>query len=127
MRNSKSILFLIVLVLIAIVAYYIYSNNIIKNLNQIDGAKAKTEYLKDIQKVMLIPSEDPTYLVIDNADLLSKQQSFFQNAINGDALFVFQNTGRAIIWSPSRSLIVNSGPIEYSSSTTNTKDQKVVN
>lgn len=121
MMKYKRLMILLILIIIAIAIYTFYGKNTKSSTNISEN---KTAYLESIKKVMIIPSEEPTYLLIDNAELLSKQQSFFQNAVNGDALFVFQNSGKAIIWSPSRSMIINSGPIEYSPTAATTSQVK---
>lgn len=115
MMKYKRLIILATVIISAALLYTFYFKN---DKSVATGEDAKASHLAEIQKVMVIPSEDPTYFVIDNAELLSKQQLFFQNAVNGDALFVFQNSGKAIIWSPSRSKVINSGPIEYSATST---------
>ena len=78
---------------------------------QADSKKEISKITKDISKVMILPEEEPSLFEIKDPDMLAKQQSFFVGAKVGDKLLVYALVGKAIIWSPSRNMIVNVGPI----------------
>ncbi len=66
-----------------------------------------------VGKLILLPkNETPALAKITNAKKLAVQQPFFTNAKDGDELLIFQKSSRAIIYSPSRNIIVNVGPIQ---------------
>ncbi len=87
-----------------------------------------------VGKLILLPkNETPALAKITNAKKLAVQQPFFTNAKDGDELLIFQKSSRAIIYSPSRNIIVNVGPIQRPNKpsavaaprTSNTTPQKV--
>lgn len=64
-------------------------------------------------KLMLLPeNETPLVASIVDADVLQQEQPFYQGAQNGDQLLIYGESLRAIIYSPSRNIIVNAGPVE---------------
>jgi hypothetical protein len=67
--------------------------------------------LSRLQKLTLLPEEEPIVATIIDAELLASQSEFYRNAQNGDQLVVFPQAQRAYIFSPSRNVIVNSGPL----------------
>lgn len=65
-------------------------------------------------KLMILPrGETPSLAMVTNAATLAAQQKFFANAQNGDDLLVYSKAAEAILYSPSRNIIVNVGPIQY--------------
>lgn len=78
-----------------------------------ERAKILAESLvKDAGKIIILPTnEEPTIFDISNPDTLIAQQPFFTGSITGDKLLIYKQAARAIIYSPSRHLIVNVGPI----------------
>ena len=46
-----------------------------------------------------------------NADALKVEQPFYRNVVNGDRVLIFGESQQAIIYSPSRDMIVNMGPV----------------
>jgi hypothetical protein len=68
--------------------------------------------VKEVGKLMILPTnEEPTVLDITDPQSLIAQQPFFTGSIAGDKLLVYKTTARAIVYSPSRNLIVNVGPV----------------
>lgn len=66
-----------------------------------------------VGKHILLPEgETPLVATITDADTLRQEQPFYQNAIDGDQLLIYGESLRAIIYSPSRDIIVNVGPVE---------------
>ena len=69
--------------------------------------------LSQVAKKMLLPSGEPIMATVNDADVLRTQQAFFQNAENGDQLLIFSESAQAVLYSPSRDVIVNVGPVQY--------------
>ncbi len=79
---------------------------------QADQAAQAKILLEQLSKLMILPQgEQPIIATINDASALIKEQPFYTGAINGDVVFIFQNAAKAIVFSPSRNLIVNVGPI----------------
>ena len=68
--------------------------------------------IDQVGKLVILPSgEQPVVATINDAASLIKQQAFYTGAINGDVVLVYQKAAKAIVYSPSRKLIVNVGPV----------------
>lgn len=77
-----------------------------------------------IGKLTILPTgEEPAVAMIKNAEGLIKEQPFYTGAINGDIVFVYQNAGKAVVYSPSRNIIVNMGPVVNQPQSTSTPPQ----
>lgn len=73
--------------------------------------------LDEIGTLIILPSgEEPMVATIEKADELKASESFYENAIDGDKLLVYSD--RAILYSPSRKVIANVGPIYYEDQST---------
>ena len=116
MKNKIKIFITIVIwLLIGIVigAFVIISYNyyhVIKSNNSktIDLASL----ISKVGKLVILPTgEDPVMATINDAASLIKEQIFYKNAINGDVVLVYQKAAKAIVYSPSRNIIVNVGPV----------------
>ena len=97
--------------------------SIIGTLQGTPGPKTDDEkkILEKVSRLIMIPqNESPTIFTVLNADALAKEQSFFVGAVNGDVLIVFRQSQKAIIYSPTRKMIVNAGPIISSLQTSQT-------
>lgn len=113
---KKRLKFLIVLVLLALIgggtyAYFKYHSK----ASVEKRAQAETVRLvKEVRKVMILPETDvPAVFDIQDPVLLTSQQAFFAGAEKGDKLLVYPQLGKAIIYSPSRHVIVNVGPVTF--------------
>lgn len=70
--------------------------------------------LAAVGALMVLPvDEAPTIFNVSDSSALKQQQNFFANAENGDVLIVYPKSTKAIIYSPSRNIIVNVGPITF--------------
>lgn len=66
-----------------------------------------------VAKHILLPeNETPLVATITDAATLTEEQPFYIGAIDGDQLLLYGESLRAIIYSPSRNIIVNVGPVE---------------
>lgn len=82
------------------------------NLSPDEQKKQVAEMMASVGKIMLLPKGDePVLARVEDPDALMKQQAFFTGAEKGDALLIFPKAQRAILYSPRRKLIINSGPI----------------
>lgn len=82
-----------------------------------EKAQAKVEaeakdILAQVGKLIMLPvDETPAIFEITDPQMLIAQQSFFTGAEKGDKLLIYKTLARAIVYSPSRNLIVNVGPV----------------
>lgn len=76
-------------------------------------ASSSEEILSALGKHMIIPRESkaPEVAIIDDPGLLEREQPFYRGSIRGDALVVFPESKRALIFSPSRERIVVFGSV----------------
>lgn len=79
--------------------------------------KETNDAIERVKKLILVPDEQPIIYLVDDAQGLIAQQAFFTGSDNGDMLLIFQQNAKAIIYSPSRNVVVNAGPITYSGTT----------
>lgn len=83
-----------------------------KNLSSEEQKRQVEGVIASVGKLMLLPKDDaPVLARVEDPDALVKQQAFFTGAEKGDTLLIFPKAQRAILYSPSRNLIINSGPI----------------
>lgn len=123
MKKVKMTPVIIIAIVVLAIAYYAYtkfggSSIINSNSDQNSvplSSSDPSEIRAAVSKLMLLPEGEPAVFDITNPELMAKQQAFFAGAIAGDKLLMFATSGKAIIWSPSRGIIVNSGPIQTDS------------
>jgi|GEM_PF-1032975 len=78
------------------------------------AAKEVAELITEIGTKMILPvGEEPAIFDITDPAQLASQQAFFVGAEQGDKLLVYSTTAKAIIYSQSRGLIVNVGPVTF--------------
>ena len=91
--------------------YYKYSHT--EKAMKAKAAKEVIALTKEIAELMVLPAGEPTIFDITDPAQLSSQQAFFAGAQKGDKLLVYSQAAKAIIYSPSRHLIVNVGPVTF--------------
>ncbi len=112
-NNKRSFaLVLIVIVVPLSSAFYFHWFNIGLSKQEIQQRQIAS-VVSSIGKLMIVPKGTPVLATVKDVSKLKKQQTFFRNAQNGDNLVIFPQSGRAVIYSPSRNLIVNVGPVKY--------------
>lgn len=84
------------------------------------------EILDKVRRHMLIPeNEEAVIATITDIEALIAEQPFYTGAENGDYVVILPTSQKAIIYSPSKDLIINVGPIymddQAQSSTTETE------
>jgi hypothetical protein len=108
-KNILGVIVVIVIIALAGGAYYFWPKP--------KGASAPTpaelqEVLNKLSKHIILPvGETPEVGRIDNPDEAVKAQPFVKGAQAGDLLLVYVKAAKAIVYSPSRDLIVNVGPV----------------
>ena len=68
---------------------------------------------KKLGKIVQLPNEDPTILVISDAEGLQKHSSFYGNVRNGDKILIYIKTKQIIIYREDENQVVNIGSIEH--------------
>ncbi len=121
-KNSKKIIIVIVALLLAFAAYFIWKNTQQKKADnpQVQTAKIEEQKNKVLEKVKMlvaIPDETPIFFTVSNAELLKSQQEFFKDSQNGDVLLVFEKNKILILYRDNPTQIVNMGPLTNSTST----------
>lgn len=119
-RLGKIITFLLFVAVIALSwAYY----NQKKELDLIKDPQARAEIEKKevestiskASKIIILPSDEtPQIFTINDADTAVKEQPAFKGVVSGDKIMLYTKSNKAIIYSPSRSLIVNVLPVTIS-------------
>lgn len=69
--------------------------------------------IESARELIILPEGEPSIFVVQDPDLLASQQAFFKGSVKGDQLLVYPESGKAVIYSPSRNIIVNSGPVTF--------------
>lgn len=115
-RKSKiAILALIVLSL----GVYAYSKYTSTDAYKAKNAEKETVALvKDVGELMVLPAdENPAIFVVQDPSVLISQQLFFKGAEKGDKLMVYPKAGKAILYSTSKNMIINVGPVTFDQNT----------
>lgn len=111
---KKFFMFVLVIIAISGAAGSMYFYNKYKALNVDANVKAEQETQKLIEalgNLMELPQgETPTIATISDKEKL-KGQVFFAQAENGDILFAYTNSMKAILYRPSTHKIINVAPI----------------
>ncbi len=70
------------------------------------------ELVKKVGKLIVLPAdEEPSVATIVDAELLAKEQVFYQNASSGDKILIYVQAKKALIYNPEKNILVNVGPI----------------
>jgi hypothetical protein len=108
-------------------AGYLYAQNQqLKNNPQTaqDANKARVAELKaKVAKRIAVPKDETPVLATVSDKTKLKDQPFFKDAENGDAILIFPQAKKAIIYREKTDFIVNSGPIAITSDTAGTSSQ----
>jgi hypothetical protein len=90
---------------------------------QQEAAKKEIKTLvASLSKLTILPEEDPVIATILDEQALATQSAFYKDAQKGDKLLVFPNAQKAYIYSPSRNILVNSGPLILDQNSASAKD-----
>lgn len=111
--RKKIIVAGIIIVLIAGASFYWKTYTSTDAYKQANKEKINKEMIVKVSKLMMAPEEVPTVFEVSNADTLKGNQAFFKDVSNGDYLLVYSTAAKAVIYSPSKNIIVNVGPLSY--------------
>ncbi len=120
--NTKVLLVLIIMVITVATFYF-------KPEERVDAPAAATStldgqlgsateesqnILASLSEIYEVPVDDePVMYTIDDAAALIAQQAFFTGSQNGDTLFIFPKSMKAVIYSQQRNKVINAGPLSY--------------
>ncbi len=121
-KSSKAVhlgkLLSFILLIGVVVLGYLYFNTKkeLTKLSSMEGQQAVAqqevkEVTDKLSKLTILPDEEPVVATILDVQLLATQSAFYQNAENGDKLVVYPQAQKAYIYSPSKNVIVNAGPL----------------
>jgi hypothetical protein len=110
-------LVILLLAISAAIGFLYYQTR--QELKRISSQKGQQELSKqevqavvsELEKLTLLPEEEPVLATILNAPYLATQSAFYEKAQNGDKLIVYPKAQKAYIYSPERHIIVNAGPL----------------
>lgn len=113
----SKLLFLGVVIAMAVFASLYF--NAQKQLSILSSTQGQTalaqkeikEVTEQLGKLTILPSEEAVVATILDAKALATQSAFYANAQNGDKLVVFSQAQKAYIYSPSKNIVVNAGPL----------------
>lgn len=69
-----------------------------------------SQLLEIVAQLTLVPLERPVITTINQATILNATKPFYKGVKDGDKLIIFPKSETAIIYSPDRKVIINSGP-----------------
>lgn len=99
---------LLILGLIGVAGYFFWK------YQKVSGAEAAREIssiTNKISKFMVLPDEPPTLATVADKTKLEGQK-FFKNAENGDKVLIFPMASKAILYRPSKNLIVEVAAVQ---------------
>ena len=83
-----------------------------QSVSNVDENKNAAEILEKAGKLIILPKDEtPVMATVLDADNLAKKEPFYVGSENGDVVMMYQKALKAIIYSPSRNVIVNVGPV----------------
>lgn len=84
---------------------------------QAEMEKATAELLASVGQLILLPDEKPNFATILDAKKLIAEQPFYAGSENGDQLIIYPKAQKAIIYSPTKKILVNVGPVYFNNAT----------
>lgn len=125
-RSRNFIIVLIVIVaLLPTIFFYNKSKVAEQRLNDPNTANQKVidEVVKKVGRHILLPTgEQPTLATVSDVTKV-KGQPFFINAANGDKVLIYTQARKAILYRPSKDIIVEVAPLNIDSSQLKTTTQ----
>jgi len=121
---TKLILVILVIALGWLVSDYIKTKQDLANasLGTVDQQAEIDQILSKVSELIILPEGIPNIAIIEDIDTLVIDQPFFEGAENGDRILIYEE--KAIIYSPSRDILVNVGPV-YAEEDADTQYQNV--
>lgn len=117
-QKNKTPVIKILIVVAVLLAFGGYIYTIEKDTKETRGttlgnSKEEAKQLAEIvSKLVLVDKNQvPEIVTISDAETMVKQQPVFRGVVNGDKILVYVQDKKAIVYSPSRKIIVNILPI----------------
>jgi len=90
-----------------------FVKNVIIEQSQAEKAKQETQgFINKVGALISLPKgEEPVVATVQDKNLLTKEQKFFEGAENGDILIIYPKAAKAILYDPKRNILVNVGPL----------------
>lgn len=135
MPSNRTMVFIAVIVLVFLaIGWYGYdwyqsgleADESGQQVNQEKVAKESKNLLDKIKKLIVLPDEEPTIATITDAATLAKQQPFYAGSENGDKLLIFPVAKKAVIYSESKDLLINVGPVYFDAPATTTPETEKI-
>ncbi len=112
--RNKWIIGVVVLIILVVIGRYAYAKYTSSPSYQQEKAVAEQKTLvASVSKLMVLPEEEPAIFIVQDPNQLVSQQLFFKGAEKGDKLMIFQKAGKAVLYSESRNMIINVGPVTF--------------
>lgn len=117
--KKSSIIFLVIAVVAAGLAYYFYSQLARLKADPLKTSREEVHVLvAQVSKLMVLPSdEEPTVATVSDPDLL-KDEPFFAKAKAGDKVLIYTKNKRAILYDPVAKRILDVAPVNIGNSLT---------
>ena len=114
-RVLRSILFgLAILLSIGAAGYYYWQYSDLRKHPEKLATQTALDLKKEVSRIILLPDEEPQIAVVQDVDQLKREQSFFDNAKNGDKVLIFSVAKKAVLYRPSERKIIEVGPVNQS-------------
>ncbi len=113
--KKKWLLVCVALLIVLVGAGVVGAAYIKKQGAQPNQVSDNIQVLQAIGKLMIVLNEQPIIATINQAAVLVREQPFYVGAQDGDKLVIFPKLQKAVIYSPGRNIIVNSGPFTINS------------
>lgn len=122
-KGKKKFIFIFVIVIIIVGVGYVSikstSSTFFKKDPEATQKAAQEAELKEIEKItkkinrhfILPKGEMPTMATVVNASALIAEQPFYRDTVDGDKVLIYLQNQQAVIYSPSRDIVVNVGPV----------------
>lgn len=106
------------LLLLLLIGLYVYGwiitrpSTVIPEGQDLSEAQ-KIEYIREMGKKIILPTDESPkiFVVKDPAALSAAGDPFYQGAVAGDVVFLYENNEKAILWNPKEKRVVNVAPV----------------
>lgn len=120
-KNIKRVPVALALLLVVLGVSYgavtIFGGSTAEEITQAEQEAAQkeiAEVLEQTGRLFVLPQgETPIMATVVDAEALRAEQPFYSNIIDGDKVLVYIQNQQAIIYSPTRNIIVNVGPVQF--------------
>ena len=127
-RSKSKILLLASLTLVVIFAsvagFFFWKWQSLRSNTSVEAEVASARVLTKVGKIYALPQDEkPTVAQIQDKNKL-KDQSFFDNAQNGDYLIMYTNAKLALLYREKDNRLINVGPITIQNDKADTSEQE---